>query len=147
MDTKQEIILRYFREGDSERKISRDLHINPKIVKSYLREYIKASEDSRKSGNDEVLQEYSCSAPLYDSSGRSKRRMIKEIEDLVQEQPQENERKKREGLRKLVKPISKAKNVSSIGVRSNQTLKDNKGDCTLPFSPLLTAIIDSASST
>ncbi len=46
MDTKQEILRRYFREYDSERKIARDLQINRKTVKKYLGEYLKAKEKS-----------------------------------------------------------------------------------------------------
>ncbi len=40
MDTKQEIIRRYFRENDSERKIAMDLQINRKTVNKYLKDYL-----------------------------------------------------------------------------------------------------------
>ena len=41
IDTKQEITRRYLREGDSERKIARDLQINRKTVKKCLWEHRK----------------------------------------------------------------------------------------------------------
>ena len=63
MDTKQEITRRYFREGDSERKIARDLKISRKTVKKYLQDHLKAQEKSEQDGNTDVLQEYVSSPP------------------------------------------------------------------------------------
>ena len=103
MDTKQEITRRYLREGDSERKIARDLQVNRKTVKKYLLEHLKVQERSNVEGNTEGLQEYTSSAPVYNSSGRYKRKLTDEIKDLIQEQVLDNDRKKREGLRKQVK--------------------------------------------
>ncbi len=57
MDTKQEITRRYFREGDSERKIARDLKISRKTVKKYLQDHLKAQEKSEQDGNTDVLQD------------------------------------------------------------------------------------------
>lgn len=39
IDTKQEILRRYFRECDSERKLARDLQLNRMTAKKYLGEY------------------------------------------------------------------------------------------------------------
>ena len=104
MDTKQEITRRYLREGDSERKIARDLQINRKTVKKYLLEHLKAQEKSEDEGNTESLAGYTtASAPVYNSSGRYKRKLTDEIKTLIQEQVGENDRKKREGLRKQIK--------------------------------------------
>jgi len=103
MDTKQEITRRYFREGDSERKIARDLRINRKTVKSYLVDHVKAQKKSEDEGIKEGLQDYTSSAPAYDSSGRYRRKLTDEIEKLIMEQVNENDRKKREGLRKQIK--------------------------------------------
>jgi transposase len=103
MDTKQEIIRRYFRESDSERKIARDLQISRKTVKKYLQEYLEVSEQSDNEGSHEKIQDYSGSPPAYDTSKRVKRKFTQEIEVLVIEQIKDNERKKREGLRKQIK--------------------------------------------
>jgi len=103
MDTKQEITRRYLREGDSERKIARDLQINRKTVKKYLLEHLKIQQKSEDEGNTESLQEYTSCAPVYNSTGRYKRKLTDEIKTLIQEQVGENDRKKREGLRKQIK--------------------------------------------
>ncbi len=103
MDTKQEIIRRYFRENDSERKIARDLQINRKTVKKYLNDYLIAKEQSDKEGSQESLQEYSGSPPAYDTSSRTRRKLTDEIATLIHGQLEENERKKREGQRKQIK--------------------------------------------
>lgn len=103
MDTKQEITRRYLREGDSERKIARDLQINRKTVKKYLLEHLKVQQKSEDEGNTDSLQEYTGCAPVYNSTGRYKRKLTDEIKTLIQEQVLENDRKKREGLRKQIK--------------------------------------------
>lgn len=103
MDTKQEIIRRYLREGDSERKIARDLQISRKTVKKYLLEHLKAQEKSKEEGSTESLQEYTSGEPVYNSTGRYRRKLTDAIKTLIQEQVLENDRKKREGLRKQIK--------------------------------------------
>jgi len=103
MDTKQEIIRRYFRENDSERKIARDLQINRKTVKSYLLAYLKAQEKFTTTSKTEDLQEFTSSPPSYNKSGRIKRKLTNEIVELIQEQLKDNERKIGEGLRKQIK--------------------------------------------
>jgi transposase len=103
MDTKQEIIRRYYRENDSERKISRDLQISRKTVKKYLLEYQKAENKSEQTKEAERLQDYCNEAPLYKSGKREKRKLTEEIASLIKDQIAENERKKKEGLRKQIK--------------------------------------------
>jgi transposase len=103
MDTKQEILRRYFRECDSERKIARDLQLNRKTVKKYLEEYLQAKKKSEEEGTKEILQDYSTSPPDYNTCGRVKRKLTLEIAAIIREQVEENERKRRSGLRKQVK--------------------------------------------
>jgi len=103
MDTKQEILRRYFRECDSERKIARDLQLNRKTVKKYLGEYLEANEKSEEEGTKEALQDYSTSPPGYDATGRTKRKLTLEISALIRAQMEENERKRLNGLRKQIK--------------------------------------------
>jgi transposase len=102
MDTKQEILRRYLREGDSERKIARDLQLNRKTVKKHLLENLQVQKTSGTQGNVDI-QERLLSVPSYDVSHRAKRKLVKGIEDLIKEQMQENDRKKRNGLRKQIK--------------------------------------------
>lgn len=103
MDTKQEIIRRYYREGDSQRKISRDLQISRETVNHYLVGVQEAQTACKEKGTEEPLQEYLCGPPTYNSSNRSKRKLTDEIQRLIRVQMADNERKKREGLRKQIK--------------------------------------------
>lgn len=103
MDTKQEIIRRYFRENDTERKIARDMQISRKTVKKYLQEYLKAEKVSQDENDPERLQDFSHSFPVYRSEGRYRRRLTPEMETIIKEQVADNERKKKEGLRKQIK--------------------------------------------
>ena len=103
MDTKQEILRRYFRECDSERKIARDLQLNRKTVKKYLGEYLEAKEKSEEEGTKDTLQDYSTSPPGYDCTGRTKRKLTLEISELIRAQLEENEIKRQSGLRKQLK--------------------------------------------
>ena len=58
MSTKQKIILRRYRDGDSERKISRELKVNRATVRKYLSEYEAARNKlSNAEKADEVLIE------------------------------------------------------------------------------------------
>lgn len=102
MDTKQEILRRYFREHDSERKISRDLQISRITVKRYLRDYLKKSEQAVQDNQQDLIQDYSCSGPSYNTTHRSKRKLTQEIGNIIGDLLQDNDRKKQEGLRKQI---------------------------------------------
>ena len=106
MDSKQEITRRYLREGDSERKIAGDLQINRKTVKKYLFEHLKIQKKSEEEGDTESLQEYAGSAPVFNSTGRYKRKLTDEIKMLIQQQVLENDHKKRNGLRKQARHLA-----------------------------------------
>src|ERR1035437_1213781 len=103
MDTKQEIIRRYFRENDTERKISRDMQVNRKTVKKYLQEYLQAAKVREEEDNPEKLQDYSKASPQYHCKNRERRKLTREMESIIKEQVADNERKQREGLRKQIK--------------------------------------------
>ena len=74
MRDKTEIILQYFREGKSEREISRVLGLHRKTIKRYIEEH-----------KNELLEDYSdinlplISVPEYDSAGRCKRVLTDDI--------------------------------------------------------------------
>jgi transposase-like protein len=103
MDIKQEIIRRYFKENDSERKIARDLQLNRKTVKRYLVQFLEAKKDSKEKKEPEIIQDFSGSPPVFNSDQREKRKLSPEIAGIIQEQLRDNERKKKEGLRKQIK--------------------------------------------
>jgi transposase len=103
MDTKQEIIRRYFREFDSSRKIARDLQISRKTVKKHLLSYAQSKESSDSGVDPKALQDYLSSPPTYDTKNRLKRKLTTEIEDMINSQLDDNQRKRQEGLRKQIK--------------------------------------------
>ena len=103
MDTKQEIARRYFREFDSARKIARDLQISRKTVNKYLSAYSKSKATTDSGIDTKALQDYVSSPPLYDTQNRFKRKLTVELEDLINSQLEDNQRKRQEGLRKQIK--------------------------------------------
>lgn len=103
MDTKQEITRRYFREYDSVRKIARDLQISRQSVRKVLKAYVKSKEAMDLGIDPKALQDYVTSPPAYDTQNRFKRKLTAEVEDLIQKQLEDNQRKRQEGLRKQIK--------------------------------------------
>lgn len=103
MDTKQEIIRRYFREYDSVRKIARDLQISRKTVKKHLVAYTQSKQATDSGIDPKALQDYVSSPPTYDTQNRFKRKLTAEIEDMINGQLDDNQRKRQEGLRKQIK--------------------------------------------
>ena len=103
MDTKQEIIRRFFREYDSKRKICRDLQISRTTITKQLVAYSEAEKQSEASSTNEALQNFVSSEPRYNTDSRRKRKLTAEIEELISQQMEENQRKRQEGLRKQVK--------------------------------------------
>ena len=84
-DTKQEITRRWLTErGLAAMKIV-GLQINENCHKALL-EHLKIQQKSEDEGNTESLQEYTASAPVYNSTGRYKRKLTDEIKTLIQEQ-------------------------------------------------------------
>lgn len=99
MHQKQELIIRYHREGHSQRKISRDLGVHRKTVKRYLEEYEKAGK--KVAGEpEEVLNDSIALLPKYNSANRKPRKLTEEIADKIDVYLQANEEKRKSGLRK-----------------------------------------------
>jgi len=107
MVNKQEIIIRYFRNGDSERNISRDLHISRATVHRYIKEYCKAREAISSSEKpDEELIEELVQSPRYNSDNRGKLKLTSELTNEIDRLLKINEEKKSKGLHKqLLKKI------------------------------------------
>jgi hypothetical protein len=80
MSTKQKIIIRHFRDGQNEMKISRDLHLNRKTVHCYIEDYRKARDKlSGEEIDEEALIENIVQAPSYNSENLNKRKLTNEI--------------------------------------------------------------------
>ncbi len=103
METRQEIYRRYFREFDSLRKIARDLQMSRKTVKRHLMQYRQAATAKQGECETSTLQEFLVSPPVYDSSKRVRRKLTMEVAELINQQLEENQRKRQEGLRKQIK--------------------------------------------
>ncbi len=98
MYTKQEIIIRSYREGKSQRCISRELQISRKTVRKYIEEY---EEKLKQSGSSTTAQsEYLSTAPVYKTGHRSKLKLTTEIQEVIDGLLALNAEKKRQGLRK-----------------------------------------------
>jgi len=103
MNTKQEIILRYYRDGHSQRRISREIGICRKTVKKYLVEYEKErNKEPPKQGALTALNNSILQSPKYDSSTRKKRRLTQELAEQIDKYLLGNKEKRRNGRRKQI---------------------------------------------
>ncbi len=96
MYTKQEIIIRSYREGKSQRQISRELQISRKTVRKYLREHEEAlqSAESKAAGRTSNLSR----APIYKKTQpRTKIKLTREVESAIDRLLEKNEQKKQQG--------------------------------------------------
>jgi transposase len=117
MSTKQKIILLRYRDGYSERKISRELKINRDTVRRYLGEYEKArqklSDDEKEDG---LFLEQLIQVPKYDSSNRVNQKFTDEISQEVDRLLQCNEEKRSRGLHKqAMKKIDILEHLHELG--------------------------------
>ena len=107
MQEKQEIIIQYFREGKSQRQISRDLSLNRKTVRKVIKRYQeleeqKASVSSEDTRSCSALQSDIVSPPKYSTVNRGKRKLNEEVRGLLDEFIALNAKKRSEGLSKQV---------------------------------------------
>lgn len=100
MYTKQEIILQYSREGKSQRKISQELGISRMTVKKYLDQI--NDEDKNSESHKHVVSKSLREFPEYDSSKRSKLRLTREVQEVIDGLLRENARKRGTGFHKQV---------------------------------------------
>ena len=98
--TKQEIIIRSYREGKSQRKISHELQINRKTIRKYIEDYENLQKESTKP--EMVLSTYLSSPPVYKVGTRSKVRLTTEIQSFIDTYLEENDRKIQQGMRKQI---------------------------------------------
>ena len=98
MYTKQEIIIRSYREGQSQRSISRELKISRKTVKKYIEEY--ESLLSKESSEQLALSGYLSTPPSSKLSKRPKLKLTQDVAQFINNLLENNELKKQQGLRK-----------------------------------------------
>lgn len=98
MYTKQEIILRHYREGYSLRQIAKELAINRKTVTRYVKEYQRMLSSGKK--ESEVLSVCLSTDPEYKGTTRGKLRLTKEIQTAIDLLLEENKKKRMVGKSK-----------------------------------------------
>jgi len=102
MYTKQEIILLSYREGKSQRQISRDLQISRKTVKRYVEEYEKLQQVINPRSDGALLSGCMASPPSYKSRAGAKRKLTDDVSAAIDIHLSENDSKRTSGLRKQV---------------------------------------------
>ena len=78
MYTKQEIIIRSYREGKSHRCISREIHVSRHTVKKYIAAYGEALNTSE--NVQTAASSYLSSSPVYKLNARTKLKLTVELQ-------------------------------------------------------------------
>jgi len=102
---KQKMIIKYFNEGLSIRKIEKELHISRKTISRYLREYEEKKNilmQTQVADNSTLIADI-VETPKYDSSGRKKVKLTEAIIGRIIFFLKENEDKKALGRSKQLK--------------------------------------------
>ncbi|MEM6767866.1 MAG: IS21 family transposase [Bacteroidota bacterium] len=96
MEENAQIIIDYFRKGKSQREISRELGISRNTVRKYISHYQGKLTD----GSGAISSAGQISAPVYDSSSRSRRKLTEEVVAKIASYLSANEQKRRSGKSK-----------------------------------------------
>lgn len=118
VETNHQIILLYYREGLSQRQISKQLHIHRHTVRSRIAEYdrIKSSPLSDQEAPGSLLSQYLSTGTVYKSGGRPKRKLTPEVLQIINTCLEENEVKRLDGRNKQqLKKIDIHEKVLSAG--------------------------------
>lgn len=110
LNQKQEIILKYYREGKTQRTIAKETGIDRKTVSKYIDKYEEArGELLQAEGTSRITQidliADLVEAPKYQVANREKRKLTEEMIDKIKYYLEENECKKRNGQAKQQKKI------------------------------------------
>lgn len=120
MYIKQEIIIRSYREGKSQRSISRDLQISRRTVKKYIEEY--EAHLQKNNSNAAILSDYLSQSPVYKTSNRPKLKLTQDVQEAIDKLLAENEQKKQQGLRKqMLKKCDIYEHLNSQGLNIGYT--------------------------
>lgn len=103
---KQDILLKYLREGKSQREIARETSVDRKTIRKYINDYEeklkKLQEAHHEVDRGELIQEL-VEAPKYRVNNRKKRVVTDEIKQMIRDHLKENENKRSQGLHKQQK--------------------------------------------
>lgn len=118
VETNHQIILLFFREGLSIRKIARKLRIHRDTVKARIDEYVrfKASPLSDQDNPRSLLNQYLKTGPAYDISNRHKRKLTEGVIAIIEGCLRENEAKKLDGrMKQRLRKIDIHEKILSAG--------------------------------
>jgi transposase len=113
MRLKQEIILKYFRAGMSLRRISRETGVSRPTVTKYVKAY---QAGIAKSEDETILKQSIAEPPKYRKRSTKKRKLKKEIRDLINQLLEVNKQHRKTGLSKQqLKKIDILEHVREAG--------------------------------
>ena len=102
MINKQEIIIRFFRNGESISQIAREIAVSRKTIRKYIKNYSEAKNkitENNQAKRKELISEI-VKVPKYDSSTRAKRKISEEIISAVKNCLEGNKVKRSRGQHK-----------------------------------------------
>jgi len=97
MVDKNRILIYYYRDGKSKRRISQELKISRKTVRKYISEHEQLYTGKEV---DSIIEKGLSSRPTYNGSSRGKRRLTEEIIKEIDYCLEENRKKRNSGLHK-----------------------------------------------
>lgn len=102
LEEKQQIILRHYHDGESQRKIHKETGISRKTIRKYIKNYEQAKREllENNSGCHNDLAADIMDKPQYDSSKRKKVKLTEELMARIEFYVKENETKRAEGKAK-----------------------------------------------
>ena len=125
VETNHQIILLYFREGQSIRKIAKTLKINRRTVAARIREYtqFKTSPTSDVDKPQSLLNHYLKAGSAYNSTTRTERKLSEEIIAIIDKCLLENEAKRLDGrMKQRLKKIDIHEQILSAGHSISYTI-------------------------
>lgn len=108
LKSKQDILIKFFREGMSQRAIAREVGMDRKTVRRYIKDYeekLQEIEHSMEEMDKGELIQSLVESPKYDTSSRVKRKLTDEVEGKIRGFLEENKIKRQGGLHKQTKKI------------------------------------------
>lgn len=106
LNKKQDVILKYIREGKSQRQISKETGICRETIRKYIKNYeaklVSVTENLDEVGKADIIEDIT-SKPKYSSSSRSKRALTDDVIERISQFLKENEQKRLTGLSKQQK--------------------------------------------
>jgi transposase len=106
LNQKQKIIIAYYRDKKSQRRIAREVGLNRRTVARYIKDYDQKRAELMAAADDSQKEELTADiieAPGYDASSRKKVKLTAEILTRIHFYLQQNEQKKKEGKGKQLK--------------------------------------------